>query len=277
LEQVVLAELSKDPSLWKLYGPGALAQDVYLFNGAQLPVIGPAIRATGYDPKNPTPEGIAAAKKQCKTERNISKTVTLASSYGAGAAKIASTLRTQGIDILDAEAEQIHAAYWELYAGVKKYQRFLLNEYRDRRGWVLNGIGRPIGIAQDYTKDIVNRCLVGSTLVRVKDSGWKRLDMCSGHDSIWDGTEWVTCRGLVNQGTKKVITRNGVGLTDDHKIWTKYGGWREAGKCGMHDILPATCPRASWGDIWGLCNHLRYEVAKKWKNVCRRFLSSWQR
>lgn len=157
LEQVVLAELSKDPSLWKLYGPHVKNQDVYLYTGANLPVIGPAIRAAGYDPDHPTKEGIANAKKVAKHERGIAKTVVLASSYGAGAAKIAQTLRLQGIDISDREAEQIHKGYWDLYSGVRQYQRRLEREHRDRGGWVLNGIGRPIGVSFDYVKDLVNR------------------------------------------------------------------------------------------------------------------------
>jgi DNA polymerase I-like protein with 3'-5' exonuclease and polymerase domains len=157
IEQVVLTELSKDPALWKIYGPSAAANDIYLFSGSYLPVIGEPIRAAGYDPDHPTKEGIAAAKKLAKRERGIAKTVVLASSYGAGSAKIAQTLRLQGIDIGDAEAAAIHRGYWDLYAGVKAYQRRLEKEHRDRGGWVLNGVGRPIGVSFDYAKDLVNR------------------------------------------------------------------------------------------------------------------------
>jgi hypothetical protein len=77
LEQVVLAELSRDASLYKIYGPGAKPNDIYLFNGSQLPVIGDKIRAEGYDPDNPSLEAIAHVKKVCKKERGISKIITL--------------------------------------------------------------------------------------------------------------------------------------------------------------------------------------------------------
>lgn len=157
LEQVVLAELSKDPALWKLYGPTARKNDVYLFTGSQLPKIGDVIRAAGYDPDNPTPEGIAAAKKQAKKERGIAKVITLASSYGAGPGKIHQTLRLEGIPISLDECRTIHSGYWSLYSGVKEYEKELLRQLNNNNGWVLNGLGRPLGIAPDLEKDIVNR------------------------------------------------------------------------------------------------------------------------
>ena len=157
LEQVVLAELSKDPALWKLYGPTAKKNDVYLFTGANLPVIGETIRNAGYDPDNPTPDGIANAKKQAKKERGIANVITLASSYGAGPRKIQQTLELEGIPISFSECERIHAGYWKLYSGVKEYEAELLRQYENNDGWVLNGIGRPIGIHFDKDKDIVNR------------------------------------------------------------------------------------------------------------------------
>lgn len=156
LEQVVLTELSQDPALLSLYGPGAKEQDVYLFNGADMAGIGPKIREY-YDPDNPTPESIALAKKKCKNERSISKVITLASSYGAGAKKLYSTLQLSGVDIhLDA-VERMVKSYWDKYQGVREYERKLLKEWEARGGWVYNGIGRPICIDDDKTKDIVNR------------------------------------------------------------------------------------------------------------------------
>jgi len=157
IEQVVLAELSKDKALWKLYGPNAKKNDVYLFNGASMPVIGPVIRASGYDPENPTPESIAKAKKECKHERGIAKIISLAAAYGASATKIATILRLQGISVSDRDAEEMHRGYWELYAGVRTYRRELEREFRNRGGWFLNGIGRPLGVFHDLERDILNR------------------------------------------------------------------------------------------------------------------------
>ena len=157
LEQVVLCELSRDRALMRIYGPGAPPNDVYLFIGSQLPVIGEEIRAAGYDPDRPTREGIAEAKHRAKGARAIAKVVVLASSYGAGAKKLLKTLRLNGVEISEYEVEDIHRSYWELHKGVRQYGVDLMREWKINHGWVYNGLGRPIGVAEDYTKDLVNR------------------------------------------------------------------------------------------------------------------------
>lgn len=158
LEQVVLAELSRDPTLLKLYGPKAKKNDVYLFVGSHLPGgVGAAIRATGYDPDNPTDETISAAKKACKRERSISKVVVLASSYGAGWYKIYKTLSLSGIDITEEEVQEIHATYWRLFAGIKKWEKELVSEWNARGGWYQSGLGLPVCLYHGAKKDIVNR------------------------------------------------------------------------------------------------------------------------
>lgn len=177
LEQVVLAELSRDESLLKLYGPGAKPNDVYLFVGSYLPVIGDSIRAAGYDPDSPTTDAIARTKKKCKRERSIAKVVVLASSYGAGAAKIQATLSLQGIHLSLEEAQKIHKAYWDLFGGVKRFEAQLIHEWEQNGGWVLNGIGRPIGIYEGLKKDIVNRVVqsTGHDLHMMWVAEWKQL------------------------------------------------------------------------------------------------------
>jgi len=159
LEQVVLAELSEDPALMKLYGPGAKPNDVYLFVGANFPGgIGSKIRATGYDPEHPTAESVAKAKKECKHERSIyCKKTVLSAAYGAGWKKMHQEFQLAGADVSEEDAQGIHASYWDTFAGVKRYGYRLLEEWRVRGGWVLSGTGRPIAVDEKYKKDIVNR------------------------------------------------------------------------------------------------------------------------
>ncbi len=157
LENVVLAELSKDKSLMELYGPKAKANDGYLFTGSQLPKIGEKILAAGYDPKNPTLEGIANAKKICKKERSIAKVVVLASSYGAGVGKILKTLNLSGIDITYDQVKKIHEGYWEIFSGVKRYEAKLQEEWRDNDGYMTSKLGYPIACAEKKEKDLINR------------------------------------------------------------------------------------------------------------------------
>lgn len=157
LEQVVMAELSQDPTLLTLYGEGAKENDVYLYNGSNLPIIGPRILATGYNPQNPTKEQVEKAKKEAKKERSIAKTITLASAYGAGAGKIRATLTLEGVQISYKEAEEMVQGYRNLYKGVERYKHFLEEEWERRGGWVYNGVGRPVCCYVDKLKDIVNR------------------------------------------------------------------------------------------------------------------------
>lgn len=157
IEPVVLTELSRDPGLWTIYGPDAEPNDVYLYVGASLPGIGEKIRATGYSPMFPTKETIQRAKKECKKERQIAKTIKLAADYGAGPGKLQYTLKVQGIPISMSEAEEMHAAFWDLFKGIRLWKRELEEQHKKNKGWVLNGIGRPIGVWKDSTKDLVNR------------------------------------------------------------------------------------------------------------------------
>lgn len=161
LEPHVLAVASGDPTLMRLYGPESTGWDcVYLSVGAQLGGrVGEAIRATGYDPFNNTKDSVSKAKKEAKEARNIAKLLHLSSSYGAGPGKIRQGLALQGVDVSMAEAKSMHSRYWELFAAVKDYEKFLLAQWERSGGWFINPIGRPICVAQDYTKDIVNRSI----------------------------------------------------------------------------------------------------------------------
>lgn len=158
LENRVLAELSKDPSLMQLYGPSArVGNDSYLFNGSNMPIIGPVIRAAGYDPDNWTPESIAAAKKACPKERAIAKQITLAANYGAGPRRIHESVVSEGGTATLEQVQTMHAGFWTLYAGIKEYEAWLRWCWNRNEGWVLNGIGRPIGVDESKSKDLVNR------------------------------------------------------------------------------------------------------------------------
>lgn len=190
LEQVVLAELSGDKALHELYGKNAKTNDVYLWVGAQLPILGDAIRAAGYDPANPSPAGISAAKAQCKKQRAIAKVIVLASSYGAGPGKIHQTLSLEGIEISMEEVRSIHSMYWEIFSGVRTYGRQLEVEWRRNRGWVMNGIGRPIGVDENYTKDLVNRVIQSTGHDIFLTYRWHARNLLDFHEIPWQPVIW---------------------------------------------------------------------------------------
>ena len=156
LEPHVLAAASLDPTLMRIYGPESTGWDcIYLSVGAQLGGdVERRIRAVGYDPLNNTKESVAYAKKEAKDARQIAKVIHLAASYGAGAGKIA-----QSLGISYEEAKEMHTKYWQLFAKVKQYETFLQTQWERNEGWILNPIGRPLAVAQDYLRDVVNRSI----------------------------------------------------------------------------------------------------------------------
>lgn len=77
--------------------------------------------------------------------------------YGLGPTKYRADMEALGYSMSEDEAREVHTAYWNLYKGVKDYERELKRQHTKNRGWILNGIGRPLGIHQDYTHDIINR------------------------------------------------------------------------------------------------------------------------
>lgn len=157
LEPVVATEFSQDPNMLQIYGEGASPNDIYLFVAAHIPGMGEQIRATGYDPYNPTKETLAAAKKECKAIRSIAKTVVLACQYGAGVGKIMETLENDNIFLEEEEVRAVWETYWDLFSGVKDFSRKLEQQWKLNGGYILNGLGLPMCVDQGYRKDILNR------------------------------------------------------------------------------------------------------------------------
>ena len=67
-------------------------------------------------------------------------------------------------------------------------------------------------------------CLTGDTLITVKRACeilQIRLDELQDMDLVWDGEEFVTHEGLIDQGEREVITYQGVTGTPDHRVYTE--------------------------------------------------------
>lgn len=156
LEPCVLTAASRDPSMLKIYHPSQPKNDIYLFVAAHIRGLGDNILKY-YNPDCPTKESIAEAKKNCKKDRSIAKVLTLSASYNAGPKTIRDTLSLSGVELSFEEVEDIHRDYWELFAGIKEFERDLKQEWFRNKGWVLDGTGLPITVCEDLTKDLVNR------------------------------------------------------------------------------------------------------------------------
>lgn len=158
LEPTVTTEFSKDKNMEMIYGNTASPyQDFYLFIASSIPGIQDRVRRAGYDPLNPTKEGVANAKKECKADRNVCKSTALGCAYGAGIKKVHQTLEEQGVYLSMDQVATIHTGYWNLFAGVKDYGKSLYFEWKRNKGYIMNGTGRPMSVPEAYNKDLLNR------------------------------------------------------------------------------------------------------------------------
>ena len=261
LEPTILAGVSLDPGLMAVYGPNAKPNDIYLFVAGQLGgELEATVRATGYDPFNPTKESTAKAKKEAKRARNIAKVLHLSSGYGAGPGKIRQTLGLSGIELSMEQTKAMHRQYWQIFAGVKQYEREMQAQWERTNGWVLNPLGRPVCVAQDYIKDLVNRCIAEGTPVLTK-RGPVPIEQVQVTDFVWDGVEWVQHAGVLDQGVRPVIELNQTFMTPDHDVLIK-DDWVEAQHVRVEDI-EETVPRVGWAEVWRLCCNIARRLAKR--------------
>lgn len=157
LEGIITAEFSEDENMMLLYSDTAPPNDIHLFVAAAVPAFQERIRSTGWDPHNSTELTLAIAKKECKHERSLAKSVVYACTYGAGVDKVWNTLIADGVQITRDEVEVLHSTYWSLFSRVRALGQRLQNEWRENGGYILNGFGRPMCIPDDYRKDALNR------------------------------------------------------------------------------------------------------------------------
>lgn len=162
LEPKIVAQLSQDKNLLKIYGPDAKPNDVYLFTASHLGSLGKRILDAGYDPDNPTKEAIAHVKKVAYTERAIGKKFTLSKLYGAGPKKIWRNLNLDGIECKLSDCVIWDRDFNTLYAGIDKLRRQLERQWYQNGGFIYNVRGRPLPVDADLIKDLLNRFVQSS-------------------------------------------------------------------------------------------------------------------
>lgn len=70
-------------------------------------------------------------------------------------------------------------------------------------------------------------CVPGDTKITVQDRGCVReifIAELEDHHLVWDGEEFVSHEGLVDQGEREVMTYDGITATPDHVVYTEEGG-----------------------------------------------------
>lgn len=75
-------------------------------------------------------------------------------------------------------------------------------------------------------KAIILGCFGAETEV-LTDTGWKRIVEVTKQDRLWDGDNWVSHGGVLDQGLQECIDLDGVAVTPDHLILTELG-WKSA-------------------------------------------------
>jgi hypothetical protein len=80
---------------------------------------------------------------------------------------------------------------------------------------------------RNNSKPAVLGCFGKDTLVRT-GRGWQKIACVRSDDLLWDGVEWVSHDGLVDQGIKHTINLFGVVVTPDHQVMVEEGTWRVA-------------------------------------------------
>ena len=85
-------------------------------------------------------------------------------------------------------------------------------------------------------KEIILGCFGADTEVYTSN-GIKRIVDVNLHDRVFDGVEWVSHEGIINQGCQEVIDLCGVTVTPDHLILSPTG-WHTASHLAQSENTP---------------------------------------
>lgn len=237
LEPHVCAYYSRDPGLLSLYKRGAPANDIYTFFASDTPQYRELTEACGYSRTAPTKDAIKRFKSEHSTERQIAKKIILGCNYGMGHNKLHAELGIAGFDIELQDAKDMHAAYWKTFIGIKRFEKDLLQQWKDNRGWILGARGEPITIpkpirvwnpeerkfdVQSFTKDIVNRFVQrGGHDVHMRFI-WhidrlrkeRRIPMTPFHVDLHDSTTWQVPDEYVDEAVR-IFKEAAIALNDE--------------------------------------------------------------
>lgn len=138
----------------------------------------------------------------------------------------------EGHSIVESDSSQIEARMLAWLAG----QDDIVQAFREKKDVYKKMAAAIYGVLEeDVTKDqrfvgktTVLGCFAADTKV-LTPRGWVPIVDVTVTDTVWDGEEWVTHKGVVPQGVKETIRFSGVAATPDHEILTGRGwqGWSE--------------------------------------------------
>jgi len=153
LEPTVLAYMSQDEGMLKIYGDGGQIHDVYLYAAAFFPDMRERVLALyDIDKGFKNDEALDHAKIILKKDRKYTKPVYLGWTYGLGYKRLSFDKQIPLV-----QAKESLNAIDDAFPGKRRLHNFLVKEWFKNRGWVTNVRGRPITVHKDKLHDIVNR------------------------------------------------------------------------------------------------------------------------
>lgn len=108
-------------------------------------------------------------------------------------------------------------------------------------------------------------CLAAGTEV-LTDNGWKAIQNVLLSDLVWDGDNWVSHYGIIDQGVQDCIDVWGIRMTPDHRMLTTKG-WKDARICERLDRETVRLP-----DCFEVCGN-----AKRREILVEMRLRMWER
>lgn len=156
-------------------------------------------------------------------------------------------------DIYLQSAAQITGRTYDFYADYKAQTG---NHHPDRQK-----IGKVAELA----------CLAPETLV-LTDNGPKRIVDVSLSDRLWDGVEWVTHRGLVPKGRKRVVVLDGIRMTPDHLI-SCGPFWLEASRLVSNAAIRRLSLATGTASLWSLTRFAARTKRLSWSSALAARLS----
>ena len=111
-------------------------------------------------------------------------------------------------------------------------------------------------------------CILEGSMV-ITDKGLVEIEKVTSFHKLWNGVEYVPCKGAIFKGVKNVITYAGLTATADHRVKTKKG-WRTFGECAKKQI-----PIITTGDCGNAIqiteNYLTGIEASLWKDKMEQY------
>jgi len=184
-------------------------------------------------------------KKEDPRRYALAKARVLGLGYGCGPDKFRAIAKTMcGLDMTERESHETVSAFRSSNRAVVGLWNRLQTDCRrstggtfeielpsgrrlsyfnvsSKSGWTFQ-TERGGPVQRFYGGRLAENCLGGDTEV-LTSRGWTRIANVRLDDLLWDGVEWVTHGGVVEQGERETIDFGGIQATPDHKVLTAEG------------------------------------------------------